>query len=244
MAMNAILNNRFWNKHSVKLMWGLAILFFFWVILSIAWNAWSQNKTKQANYQPQNVEPIAQTTRANYRVEDIIEANLFGDSTPAVAVVREAPETTLDLTLEGILWSSDKTFGRAIIVAGNRTAELYSVGEKIKGATAEVEEIRNGEIILNRNGVLESLTLLKFSESGNREIFSFSDETASDFDNVSGFDELSDLQQQNDRQQQNITAVEPRQVETTIPNSNSNQQQVRRPNFTGLDRALDKIRDL
>lgn len=224
--IDTITNNRLWSKHSVKLVWLLAILFFTTIMISIIWNAWNLSKVKQSNYQTQELEPIAQSTQPGYNVSDITNANLFGDPAPPV-VVEDAPETTLDLTLEGVLWSSDNTTGRAIIMVGKKAAELYSVGEEINGAGASVDEIRDGEIILNRNGVFESLPLIKLTTSGNREIITFVDDPLpEDYLNFDGVQ----------------VPAQPNVI--TPPNDTNTTRSVRRPNFSGLDRALEKIGDL
>ena len=225
--MDMIVNHRLWNKYSITGTWAIAIAFLAIVVLSIGWDAWSQSKAKRVHLKPQNVRPIARPARASYRIQDVVRANLFGNPNP-VQVSQETPKTTLDLKLDGILWSSNGDMGRAIIVAGKKTAELYSVGETIKGANDKVEEIRNDEVILNRNGVRESLPLIKLNKSNNQSILTYVDES---------------VVQDDER------AHNKRILDNSHGNGNNRggtpPERSRRPtNFSGLDQALEKIGEL
>lgn len=234
-VINTITTNRLWNKHSLKLAWGGALLLLALVLASIAWTTWNQVKIKQINYQPQTVAAINTSNKPSYRVNDIVAANLFGDPTPA-PVVKVAPKTTLDLTLIGVLWSSDNTVGRAIIKPGRKAAGLYSVGENIKGAGASVQEIRDDEIILDRNGALESLPLQKKTDSGNRQIITFNNgQTANP-----NIDPVVNFEQHTNGQPNNTNVRTP----TTPNNQSAPSRRVRRPSFSGLDRALEKMEEL
>lgn len=241
-ALNSIANNRLWNKHGLKLAWLLAVLLFALILSSIGWTALNQTKSKRANYQPQEIAPISTARKPASKVNDIVSANLFGDPTPPAPVAKVAPKTTLNLTLEGVLWSSDNTFGRAIIVSGNKTAELYSIGEEIKGAGAKVEEIRDAEVILNRSGALESLPLNRLTDSSNRIVVNFPNDPADgiieDYEKTESF--LRDTQSLQTRTALNRQSNTIQRTEA----NNGNNQRVRRPNFSGLDKALEKMGDL
>jgi type II secretion system protein C len=239
-AFNIIANNRLWNKHGVKLVWLLALLLLALTLLSIGWTTWRQAEIKQTNYQPQTIAPIKITNKPTYQVNDIVTANLFGDPTPA-PVVKVAPKTTLDLTLVGVLWSSDNSVGRAIIMSGKKAPELYSLGESIKGAGAKVEEIRNGEVILNRNGALESLPINKLIDSSNRIVVSFPDELEVDSFEDDSLENYIDDHSSVDIEPDNSEINNNIQVRTS---DSGKTQRVRRPNFSGLDRALEKMGEL
>lgn len=230
-VLNTIANNRLWNKHSVKLVWFLALLVLALILGSIGWTAWTQKNIKQTNYQAQKITPIRAASRPTYRVSDIVAANLFGDPTPPPVVVKVAPKTTLDLTLMGVLWSTDNTIGRAIIMSGKKASVLYSIGEEIKGSGAKVEEIRDAEIILNRNGALESLPLNKLVDSGNRIIVTYNEDPVESAVEEYPIPDSADPQMNTN----DIIDLETESGET---------RRVRRPNFSGLDRALEKMGEL
>jgi general secretion pathway protein C len=94
-----------------------------------------------------------------------IEAlNLFGafsqnsiEETVEV-VIEDAPETRLQLTLTGVVASSDKATAAAIIESASKQ-ETYSIGENIKGTRAVLENVFNDRVLLKVSGRLETLMI-------------------------------------------------------------------------------------
>ena len=159
--INSISNNRIWNRHGLKIAYVVAFLLCVLLIGNVSWSVVTHKKTKLTNYEPQKIAPIRAITSPDYLVDDIIKANLFGNPNPA-PVQKIITKTTLDLTLHGLLAATDVTLARAIIRSGKSKSELYSVGEKVKGASgASIEDIKFNEVLLNRNGAIESLSLNK-----------------------------------------------------------------------------------
>lgn len=229
--VNTILNHRLWHKHGANAVLAVAILCLLGVLGSVGWTAYSQSKIKQKNYQPQDIAAPNRANKPSYRVEDIVAANLFGDPAPKKVVVKKAPKTTLNLTLQGILWASDDTMARAIIQSGKKQPELYSVGEKIKNAGASVKEIRDAEVLLDRNGAVESLPLVKKKSSGKGPVISYGQSGGGSNNQLAGVN----------RVKQDNAAVKP----IVRPRSaNGAPRKIRKPNFSGLDRALKKMGEL
>lgn len=97
-------------------------------------------------------------------------ANLFGklskeseqvaNKTPQTQTLDVGPtkETRLNLKLQGILASSDPDSAWAIIASGNSQA-LYKVGDPLKNAGVKLAKVEEQRVILNNNGVFESLWL-------------------------------------------------------------------------------------
>jgi len=230
--VNTISNSRTWNRHGVKIAYGLSILILLLVLVSIAWNAYDQRRTRATNLAPQKIAPITKKSTLNYRVNDIVKANLFGDPTPAPPKVTKARPTTLDLTLQGILASTDIDMARAIIRSGKKKSQLYSIGEEIKGAGVSIKEIKTHEVLLNRNGAIESLKIKRKKARGNSSILSYSN-------NRSG--RLSSSGSQTASIQDFQT------IQRSIPKPRSNNgapRKIRKPNFSGLDRALQKMGEI
>jgi type II secretory pathway component PulC len=221
-----ISNNRLWNKHGTRIVWLLACLTLLIAVSRIGWTGYSQAKIKNVNYQTQNIDPLVKSSTRLYRVDEIVSANLFGDPAPKI-IVKQAPKTTLDLTLQGILWASDSTQARAIIRSGQKSSELYSVGEDIKGAGASVKEIRDGEVLLNRNGATESLPLLKKTSSGNQPLITYVDQT-----------EVIELGSNTRTLKRNASKPE------SSAASNATPRKVRKPNFSRLEKALRKMGEI
>jgi len=241
--INSISNNRQFQKHGTKVGIVLGALLLIFALASAYMDFQDQKKIKTENYSPQ---PVTQrnNTIKQYNIRDIISANLFGN--PAIKKpAKKAPKTTLDLTLQGILYTKESDVARAIVMVGRKKSGLYSVGEKIKGTNVSVKEIRDNEILLNRNGVTESLPLLKKTTSGDREIITFQNEFDNNFDETyddhgSGEDFYPD-----EASLEEALEYEEEFENTTPPSAgNTRARQIKKPNFSGLDRALEKLGEL
>ncbi|NND81263.1 MAG: hypothetical protein HKN50_02415 [Gammaproteobacteria bacterium] len=237
-SLNTIINQRLWRRNGVQIATAVALLCLLLAVVSIIWQVVDHQRVVRANYAAQNIAAPARSNSVNYRVNDILSANLFGNPAP-VQVVRQAPTTTLNLKLQGILSASDSAMARAIIQTGNKASELYSVGETIKGAGASVKEIRASEVILNRNGAIESLPLIKKSESGNRPIISFTNGPVPSARGGTAEQALAA------RKARALQARQNRPVTARAKRSpNGAPRQIKRPNFSGIDRALKKMGEL
>lgn len=230
--LNTILTSRTWNRHGLKIAYACSGLLMVAVILSVAWNIKTQSKIKAANYTEQPIAPIKKNTQYSYRINDIVSANLFGNPSP-IAITKAAPKTTLDLTLQGVLAATDNAMARAIIMSGKRNSKLYSIGESIQGAGVSIEAINANEVLLNRNGAIESLPMIKFNNSGggNNSIISYSDSNTGQI-SESGLRKSSARATQVSR-----TTAKPRSPNGEI-------RKARKPNVSGLDRALQKMGEI
>ncbi|WP_328185554.1 type II secretion system protein N [Marinobacter sp. OP 3.4] len=79
------------------------------------------------------------------------------------AVRRNAPETRLRLTLEGVMVAERPENSGAIVTSGGNITAHYRVGEIIPG-NAELVEVEPGRILIRRQGALESLAFDEDSE--------------------------------------------------------------------------------
>ena len=98
------------------------------------------------------------------------DSHLFGEADeqvkPVVTEVVDAPETTLSLTLQGILATDEDAHGRAVpgaIISSNRgEGKNYQVGQSIEAADgATLHAVYADRVLLNRSGRLETLRLPK-----------------------------------------------------------------------------------
>ena len=99
------------------------------------------------------------------------EAHLFGEASAGAAggeagaavVVEElidAPDTTLNLLLAGVVSRRVSERGQAIIVSGGREQKIYSVGDTIDGTNgATLHSVYADRVLLSQSGRLESLRL-------------------------------------------------------------------------------------
>jgi len=75
----------------------------------------------------------------------------------AEVVRRSAPETQLNLRLEGVLVAERPEDSGAIVAGSNGVTEHYRVGEMLPG-NAELAEVESGRVLIRRNGQYETLT--------------------------------------------------------------------------------------
>ncbi len=216
-SLNTFKNHPIIHQHGPKIALASSVVCLLIFLVSAGFSVRTEAKTKAENYAPQPLQAISpRNKRPNYRINDVVRANLFGSSAPK-AVVKNAPKTTLDLTLQGILSATDNTVARAIINSGKKKkSKLYSVGDDIEGAGASIKEIRLTEVILNRNGSIESLSLKKRTSKGDKSVYT----------------PISNTTKVN----QNI-----KRASTSSTSSSGEPRKVRKPNFSGLDRALEKL---
>lgn len=222
---------RWLSRNAVKLAWVIAGLCLLMVVINVTWHLRSNYITKKTNYAPQEQVRLSANTGPNYRINDVVRANLFGDPSPA-PIAKKAPKTTLNLTLQGVLWATDNGLARAIISEGKKTSKLYSVGEKISGANASVKEIRNNEVILDRNGASESLPIVKLK--GSDGIIAYTSNEGS----------LSKASYTPPTLPTPNTTNFRRASSADSTATSNKQRKVRKPNFSGLDRALRKAGEI
>lgn len=100
---------------------------------------------------------------ASYNVKQIVSAHLFGraeDANQASRVTR-APETKLRLALLGVVASEKPELARAVIGVNAADGKNYAVGDKIAGTDAKLHAVEKSRVILDRNGQLESLQMVR-----------------------------------------------------------------------------------
>ena len=212
-SFNTFSNHPTIKKHGPKIALICSILLLLLFLISSGINLRAQEKTKAKNYASQPLEKINTRKRHNYKINDVISANLFGNPKP-VKVVKNAPKTTLNLTLQGILSATDANVARAIISSNKKKkGTLYSVGDEIKGAGASIKEIRSQEVILNRNGSIESLPIKKSQSKGDNTVYTpIKNESKTSSNNNPARQSTQDL------------------------STNSKARKIRKPKFSGLDK--------
>ena len=107
--------------------------------------------------------PIAKNAPTRIDIDKLQALHLFGKQkeapvVQATPVETDAPETTLNLTLTGVVSSSDVESGAAIILHQG-TQMTYGVGEKIDGTNATLRQVLADRVII-RNGVRDETLML------------------------------------------------------------------------------------
>ncbi|MDZ7641027.1 MAG: type II secretion system protein GspC [Desulfurivibrio sp.] len=106
---------------------------------------------------------VAATSQVADLGEKLADLQLFGRAepiaqVPARSALIDAPETTLNLILKGLLGSASGERGLALIAEQGKSDEVYGIGDRVPG-DATVEAIFPDRVILRRSGELETLYL-------------------------------------------------------------------------------------
>ena len=105
-------------------------------------------------------------TRAtpNNAGQQIPQWHLFGQAEAEAVndIPEELPETSLQLTLRGVIAAPDMAIARAIVADPAGKDNFYKVGDTLPG-NATLSEIHSDRIIIQRGGRYETLTLPKAS---------------------------------------------------------------------------------
>ncbi len=106
--------------------------------------------------------PIGPPAAANanlstLHVSEITSAHLFGETHSTVDDAN-APQTSVQLVLAGVLAVPDPKRGLAIIGPNAGTAKLYTVGSAVPGGVS-LYSVYSDRVLLDRGGVIESLML-------------------------------------------------------------------------------------
>jgi len=88
---------------------------------------------------------------------------LFGRQaakTETVALT-SAPATRLNLKLIGVIAINEDGVSKVIIQIDNSGVDVYSIGDKLPKGNATIEKIEATQVLLRRNGKLESLAIIR-----------------------------------------------------------------------------------
>ena len=128
----------------------------------LTWRLWPQpdSSSRLENISiNQSVSPEDYNSRLN--LADIKRLNLFGDFDAAPmeeTKATDAPVTRLNLTLTGVVASSVKDQGAAIIENRNQQ-QTYGIGEKIEGTSVSLKEVYADRVIIKNGSSNETLML-------------------------------------------------------------------------------------
>ena len=141
-------------------------------LLALALLAWAGLDVYQRYqfYQDRNTKQEQQPAELNKArslmakdTKPVAQQHLFGKK-PAdiqpVAITR-APATKLNLKLIGVIATSKDSVSKVIIQIDNSDVGVYSIGEKLPKGNATIEKIEATQVLLRRNGKLESLAIIR-----------------------------------------------------------------------------------
>ncbi|MCP5328729.1 MAG: type II secretion system protein GspC [Steroidobacteraceae bacterium] len=104
--------------------------------------------------------PISGPARRSVDLLAIANAHLFGKVETPADDAANAPQTSMPLVLAGLLAADDPAAGFAIVGENAAAAKLRTVGSMLPGG-ARLHSVYHDRIVIERGGVLESLSLPK-----------------------------------------------------------------------------------
>lgn len=126
-----------------------------WVLADGVWFFVGGAETDVAAVSSSAVRPVtAQREVASAR--DIAAMDLFGRADNAEVAAIDAPETRLQLELQGVFLATANGTSSAIVAERNRDGRLFFVGDRVPG-NAELVRVLEDRIVLRRSGALETL---------------------------------------------------------------------------------------
>lgn len=124
------------------------------LLINTIWGLFSL--TSHTAIDNQNMTKIA-PMKSSIDATQLAQAHIFGDA--AIALNADyLPVTSMQLTLEGIFWSSNKKQRGALIANSNGQAKEYYQGDILPG-NANIVKITQTNVIINKNGEYEKLEM-------------------------------------------------------------------------------------
>jgi general secretion pathway protein C len=151
------------NQQTINLL-AVAVLAVF--LLSYAaeltWRLWPQPVASSRFESISSSQSVSlENSNSRLNLADIKRLNLFGDFNADPIEEKEvtnAPITRLNLTLTGVVASSVKDQGAAIIENRNQQ-QTYGIGEKIEGTSVSLKEVYADRVIIKNGSSNETLML-------------------------------------------------------------------------------------
>ena len=108
---------------------------------------------------PQPVLPAVapRQTHSGVDIQSVVSAHLFGVPPAEIQDPENAPQSSANLLLAGTIATQDPKRGVAIISDGGAPSKVFSVGERVGGAS--LHSVYLDHVILDRGGALETLLL-------------------------------------------------------------------------------------
>lgn len=160
--------SQYWSIHQSTIAKGLTVILIAWLAWICGTLFWSMlaPQTSVSQWTPKTVAvTVSQDKQDGDSVATLLNSQVFGRFNPAqkvekpkVVEVKNAPKTRLNLTLSGVVASSDPSLSLAVI-ANRGQQNTYGVNETIDGTRATVKAISSDRIIISNNGRDETLML-------------------------------------------------------------------------------------
>ncbi|MDE2091754.1 MAG: hypothetical protein KGJ08_07635, partial [Gammaproteobacteria bacterium] len=139
----------------VSVLLGLLIA---WTLAQLTWSLLPRHEETIPIYK------IKTNAGPKFDANKLANMHLFGVMN--TSAVTNAPATTLNLILRGIVAAAGDSKESLAIISSNGTEEMYSVGAQLPSG-AKIQSIHPDQVLLSYNGRIQSLQLPKASGGGN-----------------------------------------------------------------------------
>lgn len=169
MTVFTSLFTRLAHRRVAQLVMVLLLVYIAYISAKMTWLVLPQAHTNHhtsvnSNSKKSNINQARKTVD----VAKIQSLNLFGQYNEGVDTtaieMANVPETTLNLTLSGLVASDEKSIAAAIIENQGKQ-ETYGIGDIINGTRANLEQVLMDRVIIKQSGRLETLMLDGFDYS-------------------------------------------------------------------------------
>lgn len=140
----------------------IAFALLVWIIASSTLKVLTYHSQSTTVVNPGNNANLNLPKAPPVQMNQIVAAHLFGRPEKKKEPVQKvAPKTRLNLALTGVIASSDPKYARAIIASGSKPAKSYGIGDTLDKSDVKLHSIEADKVLLERNGKLESLAMVR-----------------------------------------------------------------------------------
>jgi general secretion pathway protein C len=137
------------------------------LVITLAWLAarltWFVVPAPQQKPLQVSVSGAKAQSASSSELERVIAAKLFGQyqakTEAVVQTVTDAPQTTLNLKLTGVVATGKTPEQGTAIIENNGVEQVYAIDEQIDGSGAVLKQVIEDRVILQVNGRMETLML-------------------------------------------------------------------------------------
>ncbi|WP_333797096.1 type II secretion system protein GspC [Rheinheimera sp.] len=139
------------------------VLLLAWLAARLSWMLWPTETAAPL----QAVSTAENTNAQSVTIEPLLAAHLFGQyqakaEEPVVAPApnpTDAPKTSLNLKLTGVVATKNKPEQGTAIIESNGVEQVYAVDEQIEGTNASLKQVLEDRVLLQVSGRFETLML-------------------------------------------------------------------------------------
>ena len=140
----------------------ILVILLAWLAARLSWLFWPQ-AAGTASVQSSVATSVSPPPQLS--LDAVINAGLFGryqekpTEPVAVAAVTDAPQTSLNARLTGLVAVRQQPEQGSAVIEFNGVEQFYSVDEQIEGSQAVLKQVLDDRVLISHNGRLETLML-------------------------------------------------------------------------------------